>query len=97
MLHKQTRDDNICMCQKNGTERSDIVEKYTVEQARGLAKISQKRMSVLLGMSENAYINKEKGETRFYVDEALKFSNIVGIPFENIIFCNVNFFKKNVP
>lgn len=54
-------------------------------------------MSVLLGMSENAYINKEKGETRFYVDEALKFSNIVGIPFENIVFCNVNFFKKNVP
>lgn len=62
------------------------MQKYTVEQARGLAKISQRKMSALLNMSENTYINKEKGETRFYVDEALKFSKIVNIPFENILF-----------
>lgn len=68
------------------TKGGDEVEKYTVEQARTLAKISQKRMAILLDISENSYINKEKGITRFYVDEALKFSNIVKIPFANIIF-----------
>ena len=62
------------------------MEKYTVEQARRLAKISQTKMAQLLGLSENTYINKEKGETRFYVDEALCFAKYVNIPFEKIKF-----------
>lgn len=62
------------------------MEEYTVEQARRLAKISQAKMAQLLGLSENTYINKEKGETRFYVDEALCFAKYVNIPFEKIKF-----------
>lgn len=65
---------------------------YTVEQARTLRKISQKKMAELLGLSENTYINKEKGLTRFYIDEALKFSEIVGVEL-----CDINFFTHNVP
>lgn len=60
--------------------------KYTVEQARVLKKISQKKMAELLDISENAYINKEKGSSRFYIDEALNFSKLVELPIESIIF-----------
>ena len=65
------------------------MEEYTVEQARRLAKISQKKMAQYLNMSENAYINKEKGETKFYVDEALKLAKYVNIPFEKIKFTRI--------
>ena len=62
------------------------MDKYTPEQARRLRGISQAKMASLLGMSENTYINKEKGETKFYIDEACKFSEIVDIPLEKISF-----------
>lgn len=65
---------------------------YTVEQARTLSKISQRKMAELLELSENTYINKEKGLTRFYIDEALKFCEIVNLNLEDI-----NFFTHDVP
>lgn len=68
------------------------MDRYTPEQARRLRGISQAKMSVLLGMSENTYINKEKGDTKFYIDEACKFSRVVDIPLEKLIF-----FDENVP
>ena len=43
-------------------------------------------MALQMGMSENTYINKEKGITKFFIDEACKFCDIVGIPLEKIIF-----------
>lgn len=64
------------------------MQKLTVEQARKIAGISQREMANKLGISENTYINKEKGIVRFYVDEACKFSEIVGIEFDDIIFLN---------
>lgn len=64
------------------------MDTYTPEQARRLRGISQAKMAHLLGISENTYINKEKGETKFYIDEACKFSEIVDIPLKNIIFFN---------
>ena len=45
-----------------------------------------------MGMAENTYINKEKGETKFYIDEACKFCEVVEMPLERIIF-----FKHDVP
>lgn len=65
---------------------------YTVEQARTLRKISQRKMAELLNINENTYINKEKGLSRFYIDEALKFCDIV-----NLDLGNINFFTKSVP
>ena len=62
------------------------MEKFTPEQARILSKISQSKMAEILNISLNAYINKEKGLSRFYVDEAIKFSEAVSIPLEKIIF-----------
>lgn len=75
------------MCQINGTSKEgENMDRYTPEQARRLRGISQAKMAVLLGMAENTYINKEKGDTKFYIDEACKFSSIVDIPLEKIIF-----------
>ncbi len=64
----------------------NTTQKYTIEQARVLSGHSQESMARELGMSKNAYINKEKGNSRFYVDEAINFEKISGIPFEQIKF-----------
>lgn len=62
------------------------MKEYTVRQARVLANISSKEMAKMLGLSQNAYLKKEKGLSRFYYDEALKFSSFVNIPADNIFF-----------
>lgn len=68
------------------------MDRLTPEQARRLKGISQAKMASLLGVSENTYINKEKGDTKFYIDEACRFCDAVGLPMESIIF-----FKHDVP
>lgn len=64
----------------------DSNQKFTVEQARILSGHSQESMAKALGLSKNAYINKEKGLSRFYVDEAILFEKICGINFSKIKF-----------
>lgn len=78
------------MCHKYGTFESEVinVDRYTPEQARKLAGLSQREMANHLGISENAYIQKEKGIVRYYVDEACKFCEVVQIPIQKIIFLN---------
>lgn len=80
---------NIWHKKEGGGENMD---RYTPEQARKLRNISQVKMAALMGMAENTYINKEKGETKFYIDEACKFCEVVEMPLERIIF-----FKHDVP
>lgn len=58
--------------------------KFTPRQARHLKCLSVQNVADKLGISSVTYFNKEQGKTRFYVDEAIKFSEIVGVPFENI-------------
>ena len=57
---------------------------FTPRQARHYSGLSVQNVADKLGINSVTYFNKEKGKTRFYVDEAIKFSDIVGIPFENI-------------
>lgn len=66
----------------------------TVEQARMMRGISQEEMANYLGLCKNSYILKEKGKRRFYVDEAVKFCEIVNVPWSNIIFFYANVPKK---
>lgn len=61
-------------------------ELLTVEEARRMKGVSQSEMASLLNISLNAYRSKEKGETKFYYDEAVKFSERIGIPMSKIIF-----------
>lgn len=58
----------------------------TVEEARRMKGVSQSEMASLLNVSLNTYRSKEKGETKFYYDEAVKFSERIGIPMSNILF-----------
>lgn len=62
------------------------MSEYTVKQARQLRGYSQPEMAELMGISKNAYIMKENGDSRFYVDEAYLFADKVSIPFEKIFF-----------
>ena len=57
---------------------------FTPQQARKYSGIYETHIAKKLGISMATYINKEKGKTRFYVDEAIRFAEIVGVPFENI-------------
>lgn len=70
------------------------MQQFTIEQARKYAGLSQAEIAKELDISLNAYISKEKGITKFYVDEALKFSEKVGLPFNQIIFLP-EMFQKN--
>lgn len=48
----------------NKKERRMIdLDRYTPEQARRLKGTSQAKMVSLMGISDNTYINKEKGDT----------------------------------
>ena len=66
------------------------MERLTPKQARLLAGLTQEEMAKELDIYINTYINKEKGTTRFYVDEALKFCQVVNQPIEKIIFFTNN-------
>ena len=67
-------------------EMIDSNKKFTVEQARVLSGHSQESMAKALNMAKNTYINKEKGLSRFYVDEAILFEKVSGINFNQIKF-----------
>ena len=60
------------------------VKSFTQRQARHYSGVSVQKVADRLGINSVTYFNKEQGKTRFYVDEALLFAEIVGIPFEKI-------------
>lgn len=63
-----------------------MAKKFTVEQARKIAGLTVASMAQKIGISPNAYIAKEKHQTRFYYDEAMRFSEVTGIPADLIFF-----------
>ncbi len=68
--------------------------KYTIEQARILAGLTQVSMAEKLGMTEKTYIQYEKYRRKFRIDDALKFVEVVDIPIDNIIFFDPKLRKK---
>ena len=60
--------------------------KYTLEQARILAGLTQKEMAKKMKMSEKTYIQYEKYRRIFRMDQAYNFMKFVDVPFESIIF-----------
>lgn len=61
-------------------------EKYKINQARMLAGITQADMAKRLGMSESSYVQYEKYRRYFRIDVAYRFSQIVKLEPERIIF-----------
>lgn len=62
------------------------LEKLTIKQARVLAGLTQKELAKKLGISIPTYLAYEKKRNEMRVTTAIKFSKIVNIPIENLIF-----------
>lgn len=60
--------------------------KFTLEQARKYRGLSQEKMAEKLGMSRRGYQRYEWGKTEMRIGTAEKFSKIVGIPLDQLIF-----------
>ena len=56
----------------------------TIRQIRLMNEATQEEMAELLGITTQAYINKETGKTRFYWDEVKKVSNRFNVPIKDI-------------
>ena len=62
------------------------IEKVTLPVARKIANISQKSLASALGVSESTVINWEKGRSEPTVSQAIAIGEVVGIPYDKIIF-----------
>lgn len=60
--------------------------KFTLKQARDYAGFTQDEVAKKLGIATVTYGNYERGEREFKVKAAKKFSKIVGIKFDDLIF-----------
>lgn len=58
----------------------------TIKQARVLAGLTQVEMAKKLGVSTATYLSYEKRRNEMRVNTAIKFSTIVNVPVENLIF-----------
>ena len=62
------------------------IDKVTLPVARKIANISQKSLASAVGVSESTVINWEKGRSEPTVSQAIAISEVVGIPYDKIIF-----------
>jgi Helix-turn-helix. len=60
--------------------------KISLEAARVNAKKTQEEVAQHLGMHRDTYRKYERGELAFRMDMAMKFSEYVNLPLENINF-----------
>lgn len=60
--------------------------KFDLRQARSYAGLSQKEIANKLDLAKLTYQKYEVGERKMRVDKAEKFSKVVGIPMNQIIF-----------
>lgn len=61
---------------------------YSVKVARQQKGLSQEAVARMLNMPVVTYIKKENGQTRFYLDEAVKLSEILEKPLKEL-FANI--------
>ena len=66
------------------------IEKVTLPVARKIANLTQKKLGLLVGVSESTVINWEKGRTEPTVSQAKAIGEATGIPYDNIIFLTQN-------
>lgn len=67
-------------------QNKEISIEWTLKLCRTKVGLTQPEMAQRLGVSIDAYKNYESYRTTMRVDYALKFAEIVGIPFDSIIF-----------
>lgn len=62
------------------------MEKITVAEARRMRGISQEDAAAALGLSVSGYRKKELGHSKFYVDEATAFCELVNLTRDELYF-----------
>lgn len=62
------------------------IEKVTLPVARKIAGLTQKELASALGVSESTVLKWEKGRSEPSVSQAIAIGEVVGIPYDNIIF-----------
>ncbi|VXB53018.1 conserved hypothetical protein [Exiguobacterium sp. 8H] len=69
------------------------MRRFTMRQARLMAGLKQQEVADKLGLSLNGYRNIENYESKFRVDTAYQFAEIVGLDIKEVIFfrddCNL--------
>lgn len=60
--------------------------KFTLKQARRYADLTQQEVADMLGIGLATYQTYEWGNSQMRMDKAKKFSKIVGIDLDNLIF-----------
>jgi len=60
--------------------------RFTIEQARHIAGMTQVQVAAKLGMSEKTYIQYEKYRKIFRMDTAARFAEIVNLSIDQIVF-----------
>lgn len=63
----------------------------TLEMARAKIGLTQEELAKKLGINRNTYAKYEKYKTSMRIDMAQKFSSIVGISIDNLIFFNEDY------
>lgn len=69
------------------------MDKLTMRQCRMLICKSQKQIAELMNLSVGAYINKENGKSKMYLDEAILFGKITHKSIDQIFWEKQN--EKN--
>ena len=64
--------------------------KFTLKQARQYAGLTQTEIAKRLGVGLATYRTYEWGDSQMRMDKAKKFSDIVGIDLDDLIFLQIN-------
>lgn len=67
------------------------MQKMTLKAARAQADLTQEQIAQKMGIARNTYNDYENYKIFMRIDKAVQFSEIVSIPFDNIIFLNKNY------
>lgn len=67
-------------------QNKEVEIDWTIKLCRTKLDLTQEEMAKLLGVSKESYQKYENYKTTMRIDLAVKFSEIVGIPFDSIIF-----------
>ncbi|MGT2961110.1 helix-turn-helix transcriptional regulator [Streptococcus caballi] len=63
----------------------------TLKSARANANLTQETIAKKLGVSRNTYSDYESYNVAMRIDKAVLFSQIVSVPFDDIIFLKQNY------
>lgn len=67
------------------------MQKMTLKMARAKSGLTQQEIAKKMGINRNSYADYEKYDVVMRMDKAILFSEIVQVPFDDIIFLKQNY------